>query len=228
MPKISRPVVYTLVLGAVAYGVVVLTEPETRPAPKRPAAQAARPASAKGDLFTEQDYRAHFERLSGIPRNAFRPLVARRGPGSPDEARLDALPTSFTGGEANWRYTGNASLNGVRLALIENASTGEGVFLRVGERWKDAVLSAIEEEAIVMVGPFGEVRRIRLGEREIETVPPGPAAGTPVATGLAPVRVGPELTGPIGLSPSPDALASVPGGRPEPETGPEFLESPRD
>ena len=72
----------------------------------------------------------------------------------------------MTGGEANWRYTGTAQINGVREALLENSSTGESVFLRVGQSWKQAVLKKIENEAVVMTGPGGFTQRLQLGEQE--------------------------------------------------------------
>ncbi|MFQ3586843.1 MAG: hypothetical protein SNJ76_04155 [Fimbriimonadaceae bacterium] len=206
MAKISRPIVYTAVLGAVAYGVVVLTEPDTPNRTTRPRPAATAPSNARtSDLIQPEDFSASFPRLLGAPRDSFRPLVVRASGTNPlAAARLDAVPAAFAGGDPNWRYTGNASIDGVSVALLENDATGDGVFLRVGEAWKRSVLTAIEQEAIVLTGPGGAVRRVRLGIPEFEDPTAGPA-------GVAPLAVNPPLQGPIG--------GDFPGVRTNADTG---------
>lgn len=193
MAKVSRPVIYTAVLGAVAYGVVILTEPDTPNRTNRPRPAATAQSNIRtSDLIQQEDYNANFPRLLGAPRDSFRPLVVRASGTTPlSAARLDAVPAAFAGGDPNWRYTGNASIDGVSVALLENDATGDGVFLRVGEAWKRLVLTAIEPEAIVLTGPGGAVRRVRLGIPEFEDPTAGPA-------GVAPLAVTPPLQGPIG------------------------------
>lgn len=208
MAKISRPVLYTALLGALAYAVVLYTEPDSKRAPAKPKRTTV--ATTSKSLFTEEDYKMTFDRYEAEPRNAFKPVVARL---SGNEAllaqRLDGLPTAFTGGDPNWRYTGTATIDGVRVALIENTVTGDGVFLHEGESWKQAILTRIEDEAIVMVGPGGGVRRIRLGEPDLDP-DPLPLGGT---ASVAPMRVGgANLSGPIGVVPE-STLEIVPDNR---------------
>lgn len=191
MAKVSRPVVYTAVLAVVAYGVVVLTEPETPTGKAR--AKAVRPkAEAKAGLFTEEDRTAKFTPLGQTTRNGFRPLVIREGAGgSLDASRSDGVPAAFAGGDPNWRYTGMAEVNGVKQALLENASNGDAVFLRVGESWKQTMLRAIASDSIELVGPNGTVRTITLGVAE---------EAAPATPGTAPLAVNPpaNLRGAIG------------------------------
>lgn len=220
MAKVSRPIVYTAVLGAIAYGVVVLTEPDTPTRPTRPQAAATSRATARtSDLIQQEDFNARFPRLLGAPRSSFRPLVVRSGGTNPlATARLDAVPAAFAGGDANWRYTGNASIDGVTVALLENDVTGDGVFLRVGEAWKRCVLTAVEQEAIVLTGPGGAVRRVRLGIPEFED----PAAGS---FNVAPLAVNPPLAGPIGGSFRASAANSSTGLAVEPQAGTNIFDS---
>ncbi|HRF59464.1 MAG TPA: hypothetical protein PLH94_06055 [Fimbriimonadaceae bacterium] len=198
MAKISRPVIYTVLLAVVAYAGVVLTEPDPPKSTSKPKPRASA-STPKGMVYTEADYRAKFGRIDSAPKNAFQPVIARKGgPNSLDALRLDSIPTAFTGGDPNWRYTGNAEQDGDRVALLENSSTGEGVFLRVGETWKQAVLTSIEDDAVVMVGPNGSVRRIRLGSLDQEAPTQSLPGIIPSTAGLQPMRVSPNLTGRIG------------------------------
>ncbi|MBS1724091.1 MAG: hypothetical protein JSS66_14190 [Armatimonadetes bacterium] len=189
--KVSRPILYTAVLGLVAYAVVVLTEPDKKPKGKSTAVHKKAPG-AKADQFLEADYKAKFTPVSTAPKNAFKPLVVREGEDNQLQTqRFDSIPSAFTGGDPNWLYTGTATVDGVRVALVENSASGEGVFLKVGEMWKQAVLTSIEDEGIIMVGPGGAVRHIKLGFTE------QPAAPAPMS-GNVPLTVTPSLNGPIG------------------------------
>lgn len=195
MAKVSRPVLYTALLGVLAYAVVVYTEPDSKRAPAKPKrTTVASPANAQ---FTKEDYDRRFDSYDAELRNAFKPGIVRLGGDSLLAQRLDGLPTALTGGDPNWRYTGTATIDGVRVALIENSVTSEGVFLHEGESWKQAVLTKIDDEAIVMVGPGGGVRRIRLGEPDVD---PDPLPLTGGTSTVAPMRVGGNLAGPIGNS----------------------------
>jgi hypothetical protein len=209
MAKISRPVLYTALLGALAYAVVLYTEPQTKRGPVKPKRSTV--SSTSKTIFTEDDYKRTFDRYEAPPRNAFKPVVARlSGNDALLAQRLDGLPTAFTGGDPNWRYTGTATIDGVRVALIENTVTGDGVFLHEGESWKQAILTKIEDEAIVMVGPGGGVRRIRLGEPDLDPDPVPIGSGT---ASVAPMRVGGRNpSGPIGVAPE-STLEVVPEAR---------------
>jgi hypothetical protein len=182
--KISRPVIYTAILAVAAYAVVVVTEPSktTKKVTKKPF--ASRKLGTKAEQFLPEDYKAKYARLPNTVRDSFRPIVIGAG-GSRllEPLRLDGLPIAFTGGDPNWRYTGTAEVNGVREALIENTATGESVWLRIGQAWKNAVLTSIESEAVVMIGPGNITKRLRLGESD-PIKPLNVAANTPSRTTL--------------------------------------------
>jgi hypothetical protein len=198
--KVSRPIIYAALFGVVAYAAVVLTEPET-PTKKTTKKTTATAKKNANDPYLPQDYKAKFERVNLPVKNAFKPLVVRQSAGGAlDSLRLDGLPAGFAGGDPNWRYTGTAEIDGVRVALIENHVSGDGVFLKVGETWNQTVLTSIETEAIVMVGPGGAVRRIRLGEPEESRVASGNTVPNQGMAAVPPVRVG-GISGPISAGP---------------------------
>lgn len=201
MAKVSRPIVYTALFGVVAYAAVVLTEPEPAPGTGRRTPAGSREAAAQGQ-FLPEDYSASFAKLNEPARNAFKPLVARsRGANAGENARVDAVPADFAGGDPNWLYTGNAEVDGLNVALLENSVTGESVFLAAGDVWKQAVLSTIGIDAIVMVGPGGTTRRIRLGQQEFPEAEAPDLAISPTTdiSSVPPARVRPELLEEMGL-----------------------------
>lgn len=156
MSIIRKPVFWigTLAVGTIGY---IATEGEAKKptaAPKVTARKAT--ASKKASAFTEEDRNAQFAPVNITFKNAFQPIVARKtgGIGS-GEGAANGLPTDFTGGDAGWIYTGSAEIDGVAMALLENRTTGEGVFLKAGERWKSATIVRIFPDSVVMRGPSG-------------------------------------------------------------------------
>ena len=154
-------------------------------------------------LFTEEDYEAKFASFKKAPRDAFRPLVEKKNTNARTAAALGAgvLPGDLTGGEANWVYTGYASLNGVRQGLLENSSSGESVFLVVWQRWRALTVQTIGAEEMIVTGPTGTAVTIPIGDTATEQTPtPGVVAPN---GGTAPLNPAGALAGPIG---------GVPGG----------------
>jgi len=157
MAKISRPVLYAALLGVVGYTVVVLTEPE---APARRKSSVRTAATAKAPTgFLPEDLEASFERPGATNRNAFKPGVVPQ-----NTAGLLAGENALS----NWTLTGITVVEGRRRALLENASTGESVFLETGQRWNDLAVRTIEPDAVVFVNKNGET--VRLGFPEPEAV----------------------------------------------------------
>src|SRR5205814_1984309 len=131
----------------------------TQPADKsalhssKPKSRAAR---SKNELvFTAEDEKASFKPIVSPVKDAFMPLVARKGGIGSGQALANMLPSEMTGGETNWVYTGSAEMDGVPSALIENRTTGDAVFLKKGERWKSAYVVQILPDSVVMRGPGG-------------------------------------------------------------------------
>lgn len=158
--KVSRPVVY-VGLAAVGVAAWVLTAEE---APK--GSSERRPVSSakkNGEAFLAEDYRASFPPVSEPAKNAFRPLVVRSGL---SDAGLslppNAIPLDFAGGEPNWIFTGVAIIDGAPVALFENSSTQEGVFVKHGDRWKSSTVVRITPETVVLAGPAGVTRTLKI------------------------------------------------------------------
>lgn len=148
----------------------VLTEPEAT-APKsttKKSSTSKKSAKKVDDEFTKEDEKAEFKRVNEAPKNSFVPVVARHsGIGSAD-GMANSIPTEMTGGQDNWVYTGTAESDGVRVALVENRTTGDATFLKRGERWKSAVVVSVTEYSVILRGPSG-TRTFGLVDEEVKT-----------------------------------------------------------
>ena len=185
---ISKPVLYGMI-GVVALAGWYLTEPEaTKPGAAKPKAASSKDKS-KGVIFTDQDYKARYASLEGGPRNVFKPLVERSTGPSSELLSPNSIPSDFTGGDPNWIFTGMATVDGVAMGLVENSSSGDGEFLKIGQRWKRARVLRISPEALVMESERGVVRTMTLKAND-EILPPVIDVGS-----VDPVN---PLQGPIG------------------------------
>lgn len=235
MNKIKSWYIYA---GVAALGVVafVMTEPEKAPARERKAAETRSTSRAsKEEVFTKEDFEAKFSRVAAAPKNGFNPLVlsgksatARGGRLAPNE-----IPTTFTGGNERWVYTGTAVVDGVPQALVENVQSGEGEFLTVGQDWKNSVVRRITPTSLVLEGPNLLAMTFELMEDPVDdegnyinsslqpVAPPVPAApptgGQPDMTGQTRQGVGggrrrgfdPSLSGQIGGGSTPPPTAAL-------------------
>lgn len=142
---------------AVLIAAFVMTEPDAA-TPKSTVKKTSSPKKTTKkteDEFTKEDETAEFKRVNQTPKNTFVPVVARHsGIGSAD-GMANSIPTEMTGGQTNWVYTGTAESDGVRVALVENRTTGDATFLKKGERWKSAVVVSISEFSVILRGPSG-------------------------------------------------------------------------
>lgn len=184
--KINRPLLYAAI-AVVGVGIYLSTGPSVtrKGAPRRVTSASA--TSNLPDGFTQQDLTARFDRVAGTAKDAFQPLVAREA-GAEVASAPDAVPTVLTAGESGWYYTGMAEIDGVPTGLLENRSTGEGVFLKQSEKWKDATVRSISPFVLILIGSNGKSYTLRVSE----------LSGTPqmLAQGYAPVS--PQLQGRIG------------------------------
>lgn len=157
MSLIKKPVFWVSILAVGAAGWVLTTPEESAAKATGPKTTRKKTSTKKTVVqFTDADFEANFKPLNSELKNAFVPLVARKtgGFGNGDGA-ANVIPADFTGGDSGWVYTGNAEIDGSSMALLENRTTGEGVFLKAGERWKSAAVSKILTDAVVMTGPSG-------------------------------------------------------------------------
>jgi hypothetical protein len=169
--KISRPIIYTAVLGVAAYAAVVITEPEA--APKRPTTPTKRAASSLPNGLTEADMKARFARYNAPARDAFKPLVVA-SKSSVNAANRQSQ--SLLGVDGAWALTGINEVNGTPIAVIENASTRDSQFLQVGDTWKGLRVQSVSSDGLVFVNAQGQQTRLGF-------VAPAPLNVMPISPG---------------------------------------------
>jgi len=203
-PKKKTSPVFWLVLLAVGAAAFVLTAPEETPKKtvvKKPTSRKTTVVS----LITSEDLsvsRGDFKEVNNTLKNAFMPLVkksaAELSAGAPN-----ALPSDLTGGESGWSYTGTAAVDGRIQAVVENPSTGQGDFLSVGQKWKNARVVAVTESSLVLEGADGQLVTVKMQEKL--------SSDSMMAGGFAPVEVRPGLSGRIGpVAVTPETNPSTP------------------
>lgn len=182
MAKVSRPIIYVAVLGAVAYAVLMLTEPENAGKKAAKAKGTAVATAPKG--FLPEDLNASFPRYTTVVRNAFQPKIVptkKDTSGTTASAKLTEL----------WKLTGVSKIDSVVNALVES-SAGETAFLKVGDQWNGHRVVAIEPTGVSLVSDKGESARLVFASPEEQEKPMSAAAAplllpTPApASGAAP------------------------------------------
>lgn len=155
-----------LIGGGLAIGVIAFlaTGSEDPRAKKSSGDKPRARATAKADEdFTMADFDAKFSPAKVEYRNVFTPLVmassGNRGGGS---LSPNSIPLEFSGGKEQWVYTGTAVIDGVPNALVENSSTGEGEFIRVGQNWKSATVRKITPTSLTLTSSSGRVQKMDL------------------------------------------------------------------
>lgn len=128
--------------------------------------RSTKPSSKTAKLpenVKEEDYTKRFASLNEAPQNSFMPVIARATGGKDGKSyEPDAIPQEYAGGEPGWYFTGTAEIDGVKQALVENRSSGNGDFLRVGQEWKRVRITAIGENTMTIVGPNGQPKTLSL------------------------------------------------------------------
>lgn len=192
---VQKPITW-IAIGGLGLAAFVMTEPEQPSASTAKSSSKKKKSTAKATeaQFTQEDFDAVFKPVNDKPKNSFVPIVARHSGIGSAEGLANAIPVEMTGGEPNWVYTGSAETDGVPMALIENRTSGEAVFLKRGERWKSAFVQQITPFSVVMRGPNGTKT---LGLVDEDTSSKSLARSS---TGFSPaqVEVPTELRGPIG------------------------------
>lgn len=140
-------------LALVVVVAIVMTEPQKiqRP-PRKSVATATRPKAEKAlENFDDRDKTATFETVALASRDAFKPLVVRGDAGGPDGAGLpNQVPASFASGEAGWFFTGAAIIDQVPTALLENTQTGQGLYVKQGDLWKNCRIERITPTSLTL------------------------------------------------------------------------------
>lgn len=150
--------------------------------------------------FLAADYTARFKKPKGKLRNLFLPLVENKPAAtSPTGGTkdLDSVPADFASGEANWKFTGVAEINGVRSALLENQDKHRGSFVKEGDHWKSSRLERITGESISLVDAKGQHTVVMRFVPEKQSSQ-SPSGGSPAPNQGPNQPVTPVFRGPIG------------------------------
>lgn len=154
-----------LVIGGVAIGAIAFLMTGSPETPRKKAASAKPKAASRAkaeDEFTKADYDAKFVSAKVAVRDVFSPLVMASSGGRGGSAAPNAIPFEFTGSKEAWVYTGTAVIDGVPNALVENTSTGEGEFIKVGQTWKLATVRRITPTSLTLTNAGGKVQTMDL------------------------------------------------------------------
>ncbi len=162
-----------LIVGVGLVVIVLVAFPSGSSTPTRAgtrnSALSGAPKSTKESLYTKEDIDAKFESIPATIKNGFVPLVTK---GDGAVVSKNEIPLGFTGGEGTWTYTGNMVVDGTPNALLENSSTGDGVFLRPGQNWKNLRLIAVKEDSIEVEGPNGARKTVYFDDKSISMAAP--------------------------------------------------------
>jgi len=160
--KTNRTWLYVGILVLGVAGFILTAPPEVEPRSSTRKKPVAKKETAV-ETFTKEDYDAKFERLNEPVKNSFKPLIVRSsGSNAQGALRPNQVPVLFTDGEGTWFYTGTAVIDQVPTALVENQTTGEATFLKVGQRWKRSTVTRITPTTLSLAGPNGNVLTLEL------------------------------------------------------------------
>lgn len=207
MVKVSRPIIWLVVLGAAGYAAVIFTEPDAVKK-KATANAAAHSGVTPPPGFTEADMTAKFDRYNGPITDAFKPKVVLKKP-TPG-ASPAAQPPVATG---IWTLTGIALTDGQRSALVENSNTGESVFLKAGDQWSGLKVVSVEPTEVIFVNAEGKRTRLTFAVTVEEKPSPSPS-------GLAPLILPAPGASPAPGAAAPGAVPAAPGTVPPAGTAP--------
>lgn len=145
MAKISKPTAwfaFLALVGGVAF--YFLSEPDAATKHKKGRITGTQVKAPEG--FTELDMTAKFPRFSAPFRDVFTPKIILKKT-QPLGATLDK--TLLEPKKPTWALTGIFVQNGVRLALLENAVTGESQLVKAGEKWMGQPILAIKSDSVM-------------------------------------------------------------------------------
>lgn len=208
LKSLSMPVRLLLlaVIIVAAWAVLSPDSSSVKKPTKKPV--ATRKVRAGEVEYTPDDYKVRFASAQGSLKDAFKPLVAKAATSKGGSLIVNTVPATFAGGEANWVYTGTAEIDGVLQALLENRTTGEGVFLKVGETWKGSSVEEITEDSVVLVSPDTGLEK-KLTLPADDSISPGPAGFAPAQLANPPALRG--NIGPLTVQPDPNAQDNFTG-----------------
>lgn len=196
--QIFQKPIFWIATVAVAVVGYTMTAEDTGSSKGKTTKKTNKPVAAKKgqEIFTDEDRNASFPRIQVEFKNSFVPLVAKSGGLGGSDGAANKLPSSFAGGDGNWVFTGTVEMDGVRQALLENRNSGDGVFLRSGQRWKNCIVKRVNQDSVVIEGPSGQMTFGLITEENLG----GRMASRPNSNSFAPMSVEnpPNFRGNIG------------------------------
>ena len=170
MIRVSKPILYTVVLGTVAYAVTLATEPKTI-TPKT-AVKKTTAAIALSSDYTAEDETARFPRYVKRGRDAFLPGVKPlRGMSGMSPINLRNSMLQAIGNKGTWRLTGINAINSSYCAVIENDSTQEIKFLKTGDRWDGLQVISIAKDNVEFLNALNQQTHLSFSDPQSNVAP---------------------------------------------------------
>ena len=144
---------YVALVAVIAYAAYLNLQSNTTTTARRIVHPYAQTLVADNSVnLTPQDLAAHFPRYSQVSkRDPFNPLV-----GGSNAAANSPFGDASTTANGSWALTGINTVNGIPSALVENATTGESLFLEPGDTWKGLRVLDIATDSVTFVNPLGQ------------------------------------------------------------------------
>jgi len=169
MSLVKKPIFWLGAVTLLGAGFVLTAPPESSASSAKRTASTRKKSSKKGKFdFSAEDFKAKFDPVATNVRDVFKPVVFKGGTGESDG--VNVILSRYAGGEKGWVYTGSAEVSGVKSALLENRTTGEGVFLKLGQSWKGSTVVSIANDSIILSND-GSRHTFRLAEEEQVSAP---------------------------------------------------------
>ena len=126
--------------------VIYLLQPDTTTSSVHKTYTTAAASTDQVDQDPADDTSVHFGPYIGSSRDPFIPGVSMNsGPSG----------SSGIGAAGKWQLTGIDTVNGVTSALVENSSTQESEYLKVGDSWNGLKVVSIGDDVVNFVNAIG-------------------------------------------------------------------------
>lgn len=178
MAKISRPILYMALLGAVVGTYLFLSEPD---APAKKGSKKPLKGNVKvGEGITVEDLNAKFDRYAGKGKDGFFPRVI------PAKSALGEA--AKRGGLDSWNLTGVSIVNGAKSATLENTQTKELQFIKAGDRWNGLKVTLVASDYILFRNDKNQETRLTFIDPDVDKARLG-VVSTTAGVSTAPVLI---------------------------------------
>ena len=180
MPKLSKPILVSIIALVVTVIWCLLPQPATAPAHH---SSITKETEATSDGFTKEDLDAHFPRYTGGSRDPFIPGVVTE--------TVNADSSSVAEGKSGWALTGINSIDGDETACVENNASNESVFLKQGQTWNGLKVVSIADSGVIFENQLGQQTtlgfKIPAPDKDTSAVAAGGDQNAPALAGIEPL-----------------------------------------